>query len=231
MVINGLQKLTLLDFPEHTACTVFTGGCNMRCPFCHNAVLVTDPASQPVIDEREFFDFLKKRRGLLDGVAITGGEPTLMPDLSDFIKTIRELGFEVKLDTNGTRPDILAGLIEKRLVNYVAMDIKSSKEGYPKAVGIPNFDIAPVMESAAILMQNRIEYEFRTTVVKEIHDISDIESIGKWLNGAPRYFLQLFKDNGATMEKGLNPVDPDMMRAFASAAEPYFGYVGIRGAD
>ncbi|MBR7081090.1 MAG: anaerobic ribonucleoside-triphosphate reductase activating protein [Oscillospiraceae bacterium] len=231
MLINGLQKLTLLDFPEHTACTVFTGGCNMRCPFCHNAVLVTSPESQPVIGEEKVFDLLDKRRGLLDGVAITGGEPTLMPDLADFIGRIKEKGFHVKLDTNGTRPEVLRELIENRLVDYVAMDIKSSKEGYPKAVGMTTFDLAPVEESAALLMQGGVEFEFRTTVVKELHDIQAIEEIGKWLSGAPKYFLQYFKDNGETIEKGLNPVTPEELRAFAKAAEPYFGRVGIRGVE
>jgi len=203
----------------------------MRCPFCHNAALVTDTANMPVINESEVFDFLKKRRGLLDGVAITGGEPTLMPDISAFIEKIKAMGFAVKLDTNGTCPEVLSGLIDSGLVDYVAMDIKSSKEGYSEAVGIPGFDISPIVESAALLLLGRIEYEFRTTVVKEIHDISDIEKIGKWLSGAPRYFLQLFKDNGATLKKGLNPVTSEQLHAFARAAEPYFGYVGIRGAE
>ena len=231
MVVHGLQKLTLLDFPGHSACTVFTGSCNWRCPFCQNASLVMDPGSQPVIPEEEIFAFLEKRRGLLDGVAITGGEPTLQKDLPDFARRVKDRGFAVKLDTNGSNPALLRRMLEEGLADYVAMDIKTCRENYPGVVGREDYDPAPVEESAALLLEGRVPYEFRTTVVKELHGEEDFERIGEWLRGAPLYFLQGFKDSGDLLQSGLHACTPGEMRRFRDVAAPYFGSVSLRGVD
>ena len=167
MNIQGFNKVTLLDFPGRVACTVFTGGCDLRCPFCHNSQLVLQPNHSP-IDEEEVFDLLRRRRGVLEGVALTGGEPLLQPDLESFLSRVRELGYSVKLDTNGTHPERLARIIGEGLVDYVAMDIKNSPEKYPATVGIPGFDVSPVRASAALLLEGKVDYEFRTTVVAEL---------------------------------------------------------------
>ena len=196
MLINGLQKLSLLDYPGRLAATVFTGGCNLRCPFCHNAPLVLRPNEGERISEKEVLSFLEKRRGILDGVCITGGEPLLQEELADFIVKVRELGFLVKLDTNGTFPERLSSLIRRGLVDYVAMDIKNSFEKYPQTVGIPNFNPAPVFESAALLIRGSLPYEFRTTLVRAFHAEEDIENIGRAIRGAKNYFLQNFEDSG-----------------------------------
>ncbi len=203
MKIAGLQKLTLLDFPGKMACTVFTEGCNFRCPFCHNALLV-EGDNPPFMSEEEFFSFLNKRQGVLEGVCITGGEPTLNPDLPDFIGKIKSLGFAVKLDTNGFLPGMLKNLIENSLLDYVAMDIKSSKEGYGKAVGIENFNTANIEESVELLKNSGMDFEFRTTVVKELHTEKEIKDMGTWLKGAPKYFLQAFSDSGNLLGEGMH---------------------------
>lgn len=196
MLIYGLQKLSLLDYPGKLAATIFTGGCNLRCPFCHNASLVTRSSECERISEDEVLSFLEKRKGLLDGVCITGGEPLLQDDLADFIIKVREMGFLIKLDTNGALPEKLDSLIRRSLVDYVAMDIKNSFEKYPLTVGIPDFDPTPVFESAKILMQGAIPYEFRTTLVRAFHTDEDIEKIGMAIKGANSYFLQNFEDSG-----------------------------------
>jgi len=231
MIIHGLQKLTLLDYPGHTACTVFTGGCNFRCPYCHNAALVLDPQSQPVMPEETFFSFLKKRKGLLDGVAITGGEPTLLRDLPDFIRKIRELGFKVKLDTNGTNPAMLAALLEEKLVDYVAMDIKTSPERYAAVTGVPGCSTKAVEQSVKLLMDGDTDFEFRTTVVRELHRPEDFEAIGRWLAGAPRYFLQAFKDSGGLLQEGLSGYSRAQLEAMADLVRPHVPAVQIRGMD
>ena len=229
MIIHGLQKLTLLDYPGHTACTVFTGGCNYRCPYCHTAALVLNPHDQPVMEEESFFSFLKKRRGLLDGVAITGGEPTLLADLPAFIRKIRELGFKVKLDTNGTNPAMLAALLEEKLVDYVAMDIKTSPERYAAVTGIPGCSTKNVEESVRLLMAGDTDFEFRTTVVRHLHTPGDFESIGRWIAGAPRYFLQAFKDSGGLLQEGLTGFDRAEMAALADVVRPFVPSVEVRG--
>ncbi len=203
MKISGLQKLTLLDFPGKMACTVFTEGCNFRCPFCHNALLVEGDNPEFMTVE-EFFGFLKKRQGVLEGVCITGGEPTLQKGLKDFIKEIKSLGYKVKLDTNGFLPGALEELLKENLLDYVAMDIKSSKEGYGKAVGIEGFNIAPIEKSVELLKNSGINFELRTTVVKELHTEREIKDIGVWLRGIDRYFLQAFSDSGNLLSKGLH---------------------------
>lgn len=231
MIIHGLQKLTLLDYPGHTACTVFTGGCNYRCPYCHNAALVVDPHSQPVIPEEEIFSFLNKRRGLLDGVAITGGEPTLLPDLPEFMAKVKDLGFAVKLDTNGTNPAMLRRLTAEKLVDYVAMDIKTCPERYAAVTGIPGCSTKAVEESVALLMGGETDFEFRTTVVRDLHTAEDMERIGRWIAGAPRYFLQAFKDSGGLLQEGLSGYNRAEMEALAALVRPHVPSVEIRGID
>lgn len=231
MIIHGLQKLTLLDFPGHTACTVFTGGCNFRCPFCHNASLVECPQEQPVIELSEFFDFLQKRRGLLDGVAITGGEPTLQNDLPDFIREIRSLGFAVKLDTNGYRPSMLAALFSEGLLDYVAMDVKSSRENYASACGLSAVDPIAIPQSMALIRNSEIPYEFRTTYVKGLHTLADAEGIGRWLRETDPYFLQNFKDSGDILRPGYESFSGEEMAEFLAAVKAHLPLAQIRGMD
>lgn len=229
MVLKGLQKLTLLDFPGKMAATVFAGGCNFRCPFCHNGSLVIPERFGETLPEEEFFAFLNKRRGILEGVCISGGEPTLYPDLPDFTEKIRNLGFLVKLDTNGSNPEMLEGLIEKGLIDYVAMDIKSSKEGYSNAVGIENFDISKIEKSVQILKKCKVDFEFRTTVVKELHSTKDFEEIGKWLAGHEKYFLQTFIDSGDLIGSGYSAHSEEDMRSFVEILKKYMPNAALRG--
>lgn len=228
MKICGLQKLTLLDYPGKTACTIFTGGCNFRCPFCHNGDLVLG-GDVGEIPEAEIFAFLKKRIGILDGVCITGGEPLLNDDIRDFILGVRELGYSVKLDTNGSRPKLLKELITDGLVDYVAMDIKNSKVAYPETVGIDRFDVSGVEESIRFLITSGIEYEFRTTVVSEYHTKERIEELAKWISGAKRYFLQNFKESDGVIKKGLSPVGEESLKEFSEIAKRYINNVELRG--
>ena len=231
MNFYGLQKLTLLDYPKKTACTLFTGGCNFRCPFCHNALLVTDISENDIISEEEILSFLEKRRGLLDGVCVTGGEPLLQGGLEQFLEKVKRLGFAVKIDTNGSFPERLEGLINGRLCDYVAVDIKNSGDKYPLTVGLDNFDIGSVERTVELLKKNSIPYEFRTTVVKELHDISDIEKIAKWIAPAQNYFLQQFKDSGGLISGGLTAHTPETLRKMAEIASKYIPNVQIRGVD
>ena len=227
MDISGLQKTTLLDYPGQVACTVFLAGCNLRCPFCHNASLVLE-RPQPRIAEAEFFAFLKKRRGILDGVSVTGGEPTLRPELPEFIGRIRELGFRVKLDTNGTNPAMLRGLLENGLLNYVAMDIKNSPGRYSVTCG--GIDVLDkVKQSAALLMEGSVDYEFRTTCVHPLHDEQAMGEIGQWLAGAKAYYLQNFVDSGDLVGTGVSGLDPATMEALRKAVLPYIENTHLRG--
>lgn len=207
MQIHGLNKTTLLDYPEHVACTVFCGHCNFRCPFCQNADLVLNPSSQPCISQEDFWHFLSKRKGMLEGVCITGGEPTLHNDLPDFIARIKEQGFLVKLDTNGYRPDVLVNLMEENLIDYVAMDLKSSREGYATSAGLKNFDLGAIETSVNLLLKGNIPYEFRTTVVKELHSKEDFLSIAEWIKGCRAYFLQAYTESGSILQYALSPED------------------------
>ena len=231
MHIHGLQKLTLLDYPGRTACTVFTGGCNYRCPFCHNASLVLRPTEQPLIAAEEVLSFLRKRQGLLDGVCITGGEPTLEKGLGDFCAAVKDLGFALKLDSNGSRPEVLRALIEKNLVDYIAMDIKSCRENYGRLIGIPDYDTAAVEESVALLMEGHVDFEFRTTVVKEFHRAEDFERIGRWLRGEEKYFLQAFKDSGDILSGGCSAFTKNEMESLREAVLPYIPNTHLRGVD
>lgn len=229
MQINGFQKLTLLDYPGKVACTLFTAGCNLRCPFCHNASLVINPDMSAGIDTTEILDYLKKRQGILEGVCISGGEPLLQPDIKDFIKGIKELGYSVKLDTNGCFPDKLKDLVNSGLVDYVAMDIKNSKEKYANTVGVKNFDIAPIEESVEFLKEGHVDYEFRTTVVKELHNVEDAQDIGAWLKGATRCFVQNFVDSGEIIQSGLNPVETGVLEEMKSKLNQNIDHVELRG--
>ena len=229
MVICGIVKLSLLDYPDKMAATIFTGGCNLRCPFCHNGSLVTDVENSPRIPEDDILSYLEKRKGILDGVCITGGEPLLNRDIDDFIRKIKDKGYLVKLDTNGTFPKKLQELIDSGNIDYVAMDIKNCKEKYPETVGIRNFDIRPVEESVDILMKGKVPYEFRTTLVREFHSLADMDRIGAWLKGAPSYYLQAFKDSGNLIKPGLSGFGSEEMEAFAARAKTYFDKVELRG--
>ena len=228
MILKGLQKTTLLDFPEKLACTVFTGGCNMRCPFCHNASLVVSPNENSDISEKEFFDFLSKRKNILDGVCITGGEPLLHKDIEDFMKKIKDMGFALKLDTNGSFPDRLKSIINKGLVDYVAMDIKNSKEKYSLTAGI-DIDIAKISESISLLLCGKVPFEFRTTVVKELHTPADIVSISEWISGTDAYFLQSFTDSGDIIASGLSAYSPDEMKSILTFVQKNIPSAKLRG--
>ncbi len=229
MKICGIQKLSLQDFPEKLSAIVFTGGCNLRCPFCHNATLALGSGQPEIMSEDELLSFLEKRRGRLEGVCISGGEPTLQPDLEDFIRKIRTLGYAVKLDTNGTNPEKLAHLIDEGLLDYVAMDIKNSWQKYATTCGIDGMDIENIKKSIDILMQNRVPYEFRTTVVDEFHTVEDIQDIGVMIKGAPRYYLQTFVDSGSLIEQNLHAADAEIMLKMKNAALQYVENTKIRG--
>lgn len=208
MKISGLQKLTLLDFPDVVSCIVFTKGCNLRCPFCHNSSLVIDSKLTPEIDEEEVFSYLNKRKNILDGVVISGGEPLLQSDIKDFIVRIKTLGYKVKLDTNGVNSKLLSELIDEKLVDYVAMDIKNTFDKYDMTTGKSNSRIDNIKESIRILKKEKVPYEFRTTIVKDFHNIEDIKKILKYINGS-KYFIQNFVDNENTIKKGLTGFTKD----------------------
>lgn len=228
MHIAGFQKLTLLDYPEKVACIVFTGGCNFRCPFCHNASLVLTPGDIPGAEEEEILAFLQKRRGLLDGVCVTGGEPLLQAGLPNFLEKIKAADYAVKLDTNGSFPDRLKKVAADGLVDYVAMDIKNTLHKYPETIGISNYDTKKIEESAAFLLSGKIPYEFRTTVVREFHQAVDFEEIGRWLSGAKNYFIQKFRDSGDLIQTGLHSCSDAEMQEFRTILHKYIKQVSIR---
>lgn len=234
MKIHGINGLTLLDYPGRMACTVFTGHCNFRCPFCHNATLVFNPDAQPLISEEAVFELLQKRGKTLEGVAITGGEPTLNPDLPDFCRKIRKLGYMIKLDSNGSNPKMLSALIDEKLVDCIAMDIKASPANYAHAVGLPSFSMDNIFESTDLIMdygsKGIIDYEFRTTVVEGIHTENDFEKIGKWLKGAKAYYLQSYKNSGDIIAPdGLSTVKPDKMEHYRQLLLPNIPNTQLRG--
>ncbi len=228
MLIKGLQKLTLLDFPGRTACTVFTAGCNFRCPFCHNAVLVTGNDGD-YYDEDEIFDFLKKRKSVLDGVAVTGGEPLLQHDIERFLYEIKDMGYAVKLDTNGSFPEKLDGILQLGLVDYVAMDVKNHFDKYAVTVGIENFDVDAVKKSMEILKNSGVEYEFRTTVTENFHTLDDIEKLAKQISGTEHYFLQNFEDSGNLIDENCRGVSRDKMREMLETVKKYVPNARLRG--
>lgn len=242
MKIHGLQKTTLLDYPGHVAATVFTGGCNFRCPFCQNGSLVLAPESQPLIPVEEVLAHLRKRRGILEGVCITGGEPTLEGDLREFILQCRELGYLVKLDTNGYRPEVLGQLLQEGILDYVAMDIKASPENYGRAADCPNCDVERIGESIRLLRAGGIPYELRTTVVKGIHTVEEFEEIGRWLAGSPAYYLQAYRDGGdilgeehqaqgTAISGRMEAFTKQEMEEMAALARKYMDKVALRGVE
>lgn len=229
MKICGFQKLTLLDFPGRVACTVFTGGCNFLCPFCHNALLVTELSKTEEIQKNEVIAYLKKRAGILDGICVSGGEPLLQPDIEEFLSELKSLSLAVKLDTNGSFPEKLRSVVEKGLCDYVAMDIKNSKERYAETVGIENFDISPIEQSVEFLLSGKVDFEFRTTVVRELHTEEDIEKISKWISGAPRYFLQNFVDSGKIIGGKLSAHTHEKLESMRQNALKHIDFVELRG--
>ena len=230
MNIYGLQKMTLLDFPQHVACTVFLGGCDFRCPFCHNYELACGQAPL-LMDEKELFSFLEKRKGLLDGVAFTGGEPCLHRELPDVMRQIKEMGYAVKLDTNGAHPALLSRILTEGLADYVAMDIKNSPAKYAMTCGMQEVDLLPVRESVSLLMRSGTDYEFRTTTVAELHELSDFEAIGEWIAGAKRYFLQSFTDREQVPFDGLHAPSKEALTQYAETVRKTVAEVQIRGVD
>ena len=227
MFLAGIQKLTLLDYPGKVACTVFTAGCDLRCPFCHNASLALPERERDSMELGVLLAFLKKRRGILDGLAVTGGEP-LCGEIAPFLQKIKALGYAVKLDTNGAFPERLKALAAEGLLDFVAMDIKSSPARYPALTGV-KCDTAKIKESAAFLVESGIPYEFRTTCVKPLHRPEDFVYIGQWLAGAKAYFLQNFRQSDAVPAKGLSPFSHHEMQALLQLVLPYIPNAQIRG--
>ncbi len=230
MKLHGIQKMTLLDFPGVVSCTIFLGGCDFRCPFCHNFELI-DGTAQPVMDDDELIEFLRSRKALLDGVAITGGEPCLHNDLPELIKKIRAEGYKVKLDTNGYHPEMLKRILDEHLVEYVAMDIKNSEEKYALTCGLESIDLDKIKESISLLMNGETDYEFRTTVIKEFHEDADFEKIGEMIRGAKRYFLQRFTDRDSVPYGNLSAPSFDKMRKYAEISRKYVPETELRGVE
>ena len=230
MTIAGLQKLTLLDFPGKTACTVFLNGCNFRCPFCHNFALAKGIA-EPLMDEEELLAFLEGRKALLDGVAFTGGEPLMQKDLPRLIRKIKAMGYAVKLDTNGCFPDRLKALVEEGLVDYVAMDVKNSPARYGETAGFLKLDIKQIQQSVAYLKQAPVDYEFRTTVVEGLHTADDLVEIAQWLQGAKAWYLQQFRQSDQVPNGNLTPPTHQQMHQYLALAQEYFPAAMLRGVD
>jgi len=235
MVFGGIQKVTLLDYPEKTACTLFTTGCNFRCHYCQNSSLIeTNIAEKPDAENQagsisEILEYLKTRQGLLDGVCISGGEPLLHDDLQDFIGDVKEMGFLIKLDTNGSIPNELKELMSSGMIDYVAMDIKNTPEKYALTVGLPDFDISSVEESVDILMSSPISYEFRTTVVREFHNADDLISIARWISGAEKYYLQGFINSTEVLKSGLHGYSNEEMHRFLDKVKELLPAAELRG--
>lgn len=230
MKIGGLQKITLLDFPEHIACTVFLKGCNFRCPFCYNSPLLNENENGENLTEDDFFSFLKSRKNKLDGVAITGGEPLLQKDIIDFIIKIKNLGFKVKLDTNGSYPKVLKELIARHLVDYVAMDLKNSLDKYELTTN-HQVNIANIVESINILMSGAVEYEFRTTVVEEYHTLEDFEKMGQLVANAKRYYLQCYQYQDSVLDKSLHALSKEKLQECLKVLQKYVANAQLRGID
>ena len=238
ILIKGLQKLTLLDYPGKIACTVFLGGCNFRCPFCHNGSLVLPERMGETISKEDFLAFLDSRRGRLQGVCVSGGEPTLQPDLPELLYEIKSRGFSVKLDTNGTNPEMLSALVSDGLVDYVAMDIKNSLAKYAETAGVKNaecrvqsaeFLLHNVKESASLLMQGRVDFEFRTTLMKEFHTRDDMRAIGEWLRGDEKLFLQTYREEGDLIVGGFTPFTREETESLLGVLREYIPTAEIRG--
>lgn len=241
MLIAGLQKLTLLDFPGNCAATIFTPGCDLRCPFCHNASLVLD-ANADIYDQDKILEFLKERKGRLTGLAVTGGEPLLQNDIEDFLAQVKEIGYAIKLDTNGTYPKKLASILERSLVDYVAMDVKSSWAGYPKLIGLENAPavcqplIKNVQDSMEILKGGNTEFEFRTTIVNPLHSEDDIEEMAKAIGNVEHYFMQSFADSGDILSGSgddckFSAYEKPVLEKYLEIAKKYIPNAQLRGVD
>lgn len=231
MNILGFQKTTLLDYPGHVAATVFTGGCNFYCPFCHNKGLVNIIPGEGMYAEEDILSHLEKRKDILDGVCVTGGEPTLQPDLEDFLRKIKSLGLLVKLDTNGSRPAVLRRLLESQLLDYVAMDIKAAPEKYSPVSGCEEICMEDIRESIRLLMQGGVPYEFRTTVVKGLHSPEEFEEIGKLIRGCQRYYLQSYRESEQVIAPGFEAFSKEEMEEIAERARKYIDKVELRGVE
>lgn len=231
MKIYGLNKTTLLDYPGRVAATIFLGGCNFRCPFCQNSSLILNPSSQPELSVEEVLSFLKKRQGILEGVCVTGGEPTLSPDLPEFLEEIRVLGYPIKLDTNGTRPDLLKTLSQKGLIQMTAVDIKACPDNYPSLCGLLHPDLDAIKETVDFLINGTLDYEFRTTVVKELHSEQDFIIIGKWLSGAKAYYLQAYRDSEEVLQPGFSSYSQKELEHFRQILLQTIPLVELRGID
>ena len=229
--IYGMQKTTLVDYPGRVATTLFTGGCNFRCPYCHNGDLIVGLNDIKPYTKDDIFDHLRKRRNVLDGVVISGGEPTLNRDLPDFIRQIKLLGYKVKLDTNGTNPAMLRSLVKDRFVDYVAMDIKQCRTKYADIVHADEFDLDAIAESVEILKASKkVDYEFRTTVCQELHETKDMTAIGMWLSGAKAYYLQPYKESPDVLHPGfVHAPDDETMQEFVQILSAFLNKVEIRG--
>lgn len=219
----------MVDFDEKIACTVFTGGCNFRCPFCHNGALVVGNVKAEQIDESEVFGYLDKRKGLVDAVCVTGGEPTLQPDLKDFLRKVRQMGYLTKLDTNGLRPDVLNDVLQEQLVDYVAMDVKNCLKKYAITVGLENLDVSKIQQSIDILLNGNVDYEFRTTLIKEFHTEDDVKEIATLIKGAKKYFMQKYKDSDECIAHGFSPIEKEVVEKYKAFFEGKTENVGLRG--
>ena len=231
MFIAGMQKLTLLDFPGVVACTLFTAGCNFRCPWCHNAGLVLpEEASDRLLESGEVLSFLEKRKGVLDGVCVTGGEPLLHAELPDFLKRVKDLGYRVNLDTNGSFPERLEALVREKLADRVAMDIKNGPSRYAETVGLRNLDLSAVTASKDFLLSDAVDYEFRTTVVRGLHTAESLLEAADWIRGARQWFLQQFKDSGNLIHgEGLSAFSEDEMRRLLETVQQTNPAAQLRG--
>ena len=230
MKICGFNKTTLLDYPGRVACTIFLGGCNFRCPFCQNGALVVKPGSQPEYSQEEILAFLKKRKGILDGVCVSGGEPTLSDGLPDFLRELKDLGYDVKLDTNGSRPSVVKKLAADGLIDKVAMDIKACPSNYHVLTGV-DVDLDAILETAGWLLKGELDYEFRTTVVRELHSEKDFQEISQWLSGAKSYYLQAYRDSDGVLMPGFSACSEEEMKNYRDILLETIPVVEIRGMD
>ncbi len=227
MNFSGIDKFSLVDYDEKISCTLFLHDCNFRCPFCHNSALVTKTVGLQ-IPEEEILSYLESRKGVIDAVVITGGEPTLHKELPDFIRKVKEMGYLVKLDTNGTNPEMVKELVNNNLLDYVAMDIKNSKEKYGITAGLKTINLVNISKTVDFLLENHVDYEFRTTLVKEFHTREDLIKIGEWLKGAKRYRLQKFIDNENCIQKGLHEIKKEDVLCIKDVLINYIADVELR---
>lgn len=230
MQINGLVKTSLVDYPGHLAATLFTGGCNMRCPFCHNSNLVLLEENLEHFSEENILELIKKRRGTLEAICITGGEPTMQKELLPFLRKLRNFDLKIKLDTNGLYPDILSSALDEKLLDFVAMDIKNCPDKYAMTAGVSSIPLSSISKSISLLTKNSIDYEFRTTVVQEFHTLEDLKSIANWLAGAKKYVLQNYQASPNQLSPELfTAYSYEHMKSFQKMLEPFFNVVELRG--